>query len=727
MDNNSESEYDSEAEWSIGTGSVTDSDAFDQDWSSDEEFLVPEFGIQDPQRTPDLDVPKPNGSGPLGKLLYDNRVPIDIALETLQYLKPGELVALARTCKQIRSLLLSGQLTPVWKASRAMYGIPPPPPERSEITWAQFLFGRKTCHHCEWDLAKVPDWQLMCRFCADCKRLNLVNARAVKYEFKNHHSDLTKMVLYTNVRKRHARSETDYYWRKDLERMNKLIEAHEADIAAGVPNAREAFEAFKESRMAFVDAVMKHVPICEQWAEKYNESRKDERTLEKYAWRAARMDIIEQRLQSLGYRLDDIRSIFSSVKLTDMDLTEKSWRETLPDLARHVKQARRARLDASHGPLIEERKRVLKEAYEAKRKSISPRQWRSIALLALPPPQSLLHIPSVLDFVYSEAEQNLGVVEFRAFLENESSLGYLPAEAAAQYDRLVSAGTHAVQSAHPSLLADIGDRPLPDCALLTYVDWDNDKGNPPLYPNDCTDLSTILCRRLFGAGIGLPDRSLEYCPRRAQAVASILKLLHLPATTTVAELDARDARFHCMICRPGKIRDGGWHKQAHTWRSAVGHHGWGHPRSWQRGSDPPRFVLLSDGKAAEARVKEGDPIDLASIATWFCAHCGEHLDNWKSYVDVEQHVKDAHHVASPQREDDILYMPMVNIHSETVMIPCDPLPEQVVNCRCLLCPADGKKKTKVFSEEGVRCHISTTHRPLKVQDGVEGVHFTRSA
>ncbi|KAL1731916.1 hypothetical protein EV714DRAFT_283030 [Schizophyllum commune] len=729
MDNNSESEYDSEAEWSIGTGSVTDSDAFDQGWSSDEEFTVPEFGNEEDQRVPNLDPPIPNGSGALGKLLYDHCVPLDIALETLQYLKPGELVALARTCKQIRSLLLSGQLTPVWKASRAMYGIPPPPPERSEIAWAQFLFGRKICHHCEWATAKVPDWQLLCRLCSECKRLNLVNARAVKYEFKNHHPDLTKMVLYTNVRKRYARSETAYYWREDLEKAGEIIKTHEADIAAGKPGAQEAFETFRESRIAFVEAVTKHVPVCEQWAAKYNESRLDERAIEKNAWRTARMNIIEQRLLALGHRLDDIRSIFSPFILTNFELTERSWPTILPGLVHRVKQSRKRRLDETHGPLIEERKRALEEAYEAKRKNISPRQWRSIEFLSLPPPQSLLDIPSILDFVYSEPEQSLGVAEFRTFLDSEKSLSDWLAEATARYNVLVNEGSRAVISAHPSFLADIGDRPLFDCALLTYVDWDNGKVDPEPYADDCTDLPTILCRRLFGAGIGLPDGSLQHWPSRAQSVAVILELLHLPATTTVAELDVHDARFDCMICRPGRIRGGGWQKRAHTWRSAVLHHGRDHQRSWHTRNVPPvpRFVLLSEEKAAEARAKEGTRIDVASVATWFCVHCGEHLDNWKPYADVEQHVKDAHGVSSPQREDDILYMPLVKVHPEPVMIPCDPLPEQVVNCRCLLCPANGKKKTKVFSEEGVRCHISTTHRPLQIQDGVEGVHFTRSA
>ena len=246
-----------------------------------------------------------------------------------------------------------------------------------------------------------------------------------------------------------------------------------------------------------------------------------------------------------------------------------AWPTILPGLVHRVKQSRKRRLDETHGPLIEERKRALEEAYEAKRKNISPRQWRSIEFLSLPPPQSLLDIPSILDFVYSEPEQSLGVAEFRTFLDSEKSLSDWLAEATARYNVLVNDGTRAVISAHPSFLADIGDRPLFDCALLTYVDWDNGKISPALYADDCTDLPTILCRRLFGAGIGLPVRSLEYFPRRSQAVSSILELLHLPVTTTVAELDARNARFDCMVCRPGRIRGGGWQKHVYTWRSAV--------------------------------------------------------------------------------------------------------------------------------------------------------------
>ena len=64
-------------------------------------------------------------------------------------------------------------------------------------------------------------------------------------------------MLIAIVRKRYARSETAYYWREDLEETNKLMKAHEADIAAGKPGAHKAFEAFKESRIAFVKAMTK--------------------------------------------------------------------------------------------------------------------------------------------------------------------------------------------------------------------------------------------------------------------------------------------------------------------------------------------------------------------------------------------------------------------------------------------------------------------------------------
>ena len=73
----------------------------------------------------------------------------------------------------------------------------------------------------------------------------------------------------------------------------------------------------------------------------------------------------------------------------------------------------------------------------------------------------------------------------------------------------------------------------------------------------------------------------------------------------------------------------------------VIHHGRDHQRSWETKGKPPQFVLLSEEKATEARAKEGTRIDVALVATWSCAHCGEHLDNWKPYADVEQHVKDA--------------------------------------------------------------------------------------
>lgn len=68
-----------------------------------------------------------------------------LSLKIASHARPSELLALARTNRILRQVLMSRKSETTWKAAREKIGGPECPPDLSEPFWADLLFGGMKC------------------------------------------------------------------------------------------------------------------------------------------------------------------------------------------------------------------------------------------------------------------------------------------------------------------------------------------------------------------------------------------------------------------------------------------------------------------------------------------------------------------------------------------------------------------------------------------------------
>ncbi|TFK91348.1 hypothetical protein K466DRAFT_482927, partial [Polyporus arcularius HHB13444] len=81
------------------------------------------------------------------------------------YLKPEDLLKLARTCKALRQRFMNRDSAVIWRrARRNVSGLPEPPSYLSEPAYAFFMFERR-CYNID-----KTFWRLAKRYCSACRK-----------------------------------------------------------------------------------------------------------------------------------------------------------------------------------------------------------------------------------------------------------------------------------------------------------------------------------------------------------------------------------------------------------------------------------------------------------------------------------------------------------------------------------------------------------------------------
>ncbi|KAG8712273.1 hypothetical protein FRC09_020038 [Ceratobasidium sp. 395] len=106
-------------------------------------------------------------------------LPIEIFTQVLSYVTPCSLVALIRTNKALRRILLDPSSKPIWQSAAARVpGLPVCPIWMSEPRYAVLLFS-ESCTLCGASTALKPDPHLFARLCASCRDTGLVDDETV--------------------------------------------------------------------------------------------------------------------------------------------------------------------------------------------------------------------------------------------------------------------------------------------------------------------------------------------------------------------------------------------------------------------------------------------------------------------------------------------------------------------------------------------------------------------
>jgi len=204
-------------------------------------------------------------------------------------LKPLDLLALSRTNKEFRTIVLAPSTRGVWIAARKPFRIPDPPSHISEVRWASFLF-ETTCHVRDDSLGHSllnayiekrhsPAEGRACllwignsssasatvanaistfgeTFCVlnSCSQSSLVYQPKLKKQYPQYEAAMFDYMLFTNISAHTQRSKSKFFWDKDIiahgEKWN--------EVKKTITNTDcEAFEVWKQERLDYIESVAK--------------------------------------------------------------------------------------------------------------------------------------------------------------------------------------------------------------------------------------------------------------------------------------------------------------------------------------------------------------------------------------------------------------------------------------------------------------------------------------
>ncbi|KAF5372886.1 hypothetical protein D9758_001514 [Tetrapyrgos nigripes] len=314
-----------------------------------------------------------NLRGKRGLLKRLTDFPLELIFEIFKYLKPLDILRLARSSKVLRGILMSRTSADIWRAARAnVEGLPPLPPDLTEPQYANLAFDM-SCHNCSIRCDTVV-WQTRTRTCRKCLPIIFSSYAEVydRYGLKNELSGafckrLREMVPHLNCYSENIKSPWRYqlegYIPATVELFFEQLERHRRD------DSDEVFEEWVDSVMNDYKPICEHAKACVEWCE----SKTERRTEEIASLKLKRKEAIIQKLHEIGWgkivtmltkEWDDL---LSSHKLVNQakELTEKVWNNIKGPLIEYLTEKRRCYA-------MRVRSRELQKMWEEHRNSIDP-------------------------------------------------------------------------------------------------------------------------------------------------------------------------------------------------------------------------------------------------------------------------------------------------------------------------------------------------------------------
>ncbi|TBU45774.1 hypothetical protein BD309DRAFT_1068016 [Dichomitus squalens] len=241
-------------------------------------------------------------------------MPLDVIFEVLSHVTTKDLLALSRSTKDFRRLLLNRHSTRIWRQSRKqLEGLPEPPSYLNEPAYANLLFSPH-CHNCLKVNINTVLWLFSARYCNPCKRIL----------FSADRNDVETLLREVMGEARGGESALRYIRRHQGK--------YHTEEVATIRNewvrlkTDEEKEAYKDRRKAFVEECEKYASLLPHWRYSYNERL----FRDKLDLRAARFEAIKDRLREEGWadvidhlhfnddwRLSNLKEVSRTTKLTD--------------------------------------------------------------------------------------------------------------------------------------------------------------------------------------------------------------------------------------------------------------------------------------------------------------------------------------------------------------------------------------------------------------------------
>ncbi|KAF9496308.1 hypothetical protein BDN71DRAFT_1505820 [Pleurotus eryngii] len=639
--------------------------------------------------------------------------PTRVREQVLARLRVADVIALSRTSKEFRGLLLSKRSISVWKAALTAEGCLECPADLSEPEYAVLLFGGTNCFNCGTKGIQRIDFGLRRRLCVRCMKVKLVSEKRFDTLFPGSDHMLLELIPYTHIGGySHGHSSNGrFFYRDDIVKTQNTLKALErAEDPKTATN--EFYKAQRDRTWAIISTLRKY----ETWAE----HAADRKVVESESRAAQRWEDIQQRFRILGYIDEDIAAIKSHPNVkSDTPLTNQGWGRVRARLEDLVLDAKKVRIDKCRGA-------ALSDAYTKYMRTLCPTQWA-----ALPRTRELRTLAEVQTLLQRDLDADIATDEFSDLLNDDSTLQtwidgrqrYLESVIASS---LSSTGTNSLSS---TSVEHVFVCTAPDCRQSDSALWGSGKrmfiSLPEALRHRCE--STWLHARSLE-----PDRfEFAYPTRASAAVGHILSLLKLsPTTTTTTELDKLENLFVCCKCTP-RVRTKDSKPLAmfevFTWREAVLHYYKDCIADLRADITDPQFTRTSP---LDPNL-QGDDSPAAHKNIWSCLHCAIHLHSWVNRHEVIAHVKSAHPIADPAEHVDFFADPLAGERPASQWRLCLPqgtepspalrglvvamnqpvkpaaLADPKQQFRCKLCSSSS---TRRFILGGVQSHIRDVHK-----------------
>ncbi|KAL4070439.1 hypothetical protein J3A83DRAFT_4243270 [Scleroderma citrinum] len=280
--------------------------------------------------------------GPVvGRLAGLMELPMDILFEIFGHLNPLDVLRLARTTKQFRSMLMHKSSRFIWIAARKnISDLPDCPPYMSEPQFANLVFDTH-CHECLAPNTRSVDWRIGRRICMKCAKDCLVE----DYPFSCGES------VYKSVPSKEGKRGRLCYYKNDLNDFQRKRDSYTN------PEDRAAFV---KERRNIVSEMEKHAALLTTWSNNQYNARSEERD----DLRRERKQAIIEELTKLGWG-DEIEKIPSDDDLGHQKLvkqptrlTPRIWSNIKPEMIRYMEQMKVQRLERERKALVIARKQI---------------------------------------------------------------------------------------------------------------------------------------------------------------------------------------------------------------------------------------------------------------------------------------------------------------------------------------------------------------------------------
>ncbi|GAA5843391.1 hypothetical protein JCM9279_002087 [Rhodotorula babjevae] len=166
-----------------------------------------------------------------GKRKLEQTALFKLPFELLDSVGSGDLLALTKTCKVVRAVLLGPQGASIWKAAREQRHLPLPS-SMTEQQLAKLLHG-KMCYACGSTYATELLYDIRCRLCGTCIEKEIIDVKKVRRELKGVHPRAVDCVRFVdNGRSYDDKPRIDYLVRDLWATSSTLYELAEQDEVA---------------------------------------------------------------------------------------------------------------------------------------------------------------------------------------------------------------------------------------------------------------------------------------------------------------------------------------------------------------------------------------------------------------------------------------------------------------------------------------------------------------